>query len=133
MSRGFKECALVEALRPSEQFFSHVGMEQPLPGYTSTFLGGKCILLKDTTRRPECDRTPDLSLRSLTLFVPNCESIDKEIFEKTLTKISTMKYNVLVSKRWKKEKQCEKYNNENKHLDCLTDNIIGHSLDVHNI
>ena len=43
----------VEALRPSQQFFSHVGMEPPLLGYYQYFLGGKCILLKDTTRRPE--------------------------------------------------------------------------------
>ena len=31
--------------------FSHVGTEPPLPD--QYFLGGKCILLKDTTRRPE--------------------------------------------------------------------------------
>ena len=43
----------VEALRPSQQFFSHVGTEPPLPGYYQYFLGGKCFLLKDTTRRPE--------------------------------------------------------------------------------
>ena len=43
----------VEALRPSQQFFSHVGTEPPLPGYYQYFLGGKFILLKDTTRRPE--------------------------------------------------------------------------------
>ena len=42
-----------EALRPSQQFFSHVWTEPPLPGYYQCFLGGKCILLKDTTRRPE--------------------------------------------------------------------------------
>ena len=40
----------VEALRPSQQFFSHVGTEPPLPGYYQYFWGGKCILLKDTTR-----------------------------------------------------------------------------------
>ena len=45
--------AWVVALRPSQQFFSHVGTEPPLPGYYQNFLGGKCILLKDTTRRPE--------------------------------------------------------------------------------
>ena len=43
----------VEALRPSQQFFSHVGMEPPLPGHYQYFSGGKCLLLKDTTRRPE--------------------------------------------------------------------------------
>ena len=43
----------VEALRPSKQFFSQVGMEPPLPWYYQYFLGGKCILLKDTTQRPE--------------------------------------------------------------------------------
>ena len=34
----------VEALRPSQQFFSRVGTEPPLPGYYQYFLGGKCIL-----------------------------------------------------------------------------------------
>ena len=34
----------VEALRPSQYFFSHVGMEPPLPGYYQYFLGGKCIM-----------------------------------------------------------------------------------------
>ena len=43
----------VEALRPGQQFFSHVGTEPPLPGYYQYFLGDKCIFLKDTTRRPE--------------------------------------------------------------------------------
>ena len=43
----------VEALRPSQQLFSHVRTEPPLPGYYQYCLGGKCILLKDTTRRPE--------------------------------------------------------------------------------
>ena len=43
----------VEALHPSQQFFSHVGMEPRLPRYYQYFLGGKCFLLKDTTRRPE--------------------------------------------------------------------------------
>ena len=43
----------VEALHPSQQFFSHVGTKPPLPGYYQYFLGGKCILLKDTTRRPK--------------------------------------------------------------------------------
>ena len=37
----------------SEQCFHHVGMEPPLPGFYQFFLGGKCILLKDTTWRPE--------------------------------------------------------------------------------
>ena len=40
----------VEVLRPSQQFFSHVETEPPLPVYYQYFLGGKCILLKDTTR-----------------------------------------------------------------------------------
>ena len=43
----------VEALRPSQQFFSHVGTEPPHPRYYQYFLGGNCILLKDTKRRPE--------------------------------------------------------------------------------
>ena len=42
-----------EALRSSQQFFSHVGTEPLLPGYYQYVLGGKCILLKDTIRRPE--------------------------------------------------------------------------------
>ena len=33
----------VEALRPSQQFFSHVGTEPQLPGYYQYNLGGKCI------------------------------------------------------------------------------------------
>ena len=37
---------------PVNNFFSHVGTEPPLPGYYQYFLGGKCILLKDTSRRP---------------------------------------------------------------------------------
>ena len=32
----------VEALRPSQQFFSHVGTEPLLPEYYQCFLGGKC-------------------------------------------------------------------------------------------
>ena len=48
----------VEALRPSQQFFSHVGTEPPLPGYYQYFLGGKCILFKDTTRRPKRGPNP---------------------------------------------------------------------------
>ena len=43
----------VEALRPSQQFFSHVETEPPLSGYYQYFLGGKCILLKGTTWQPE--------------------------------------------------------------------------------
>ena len=43
----------VGALRPSQHFFSHVGTEPLLPRYYQYFLGGKCILLNDTTRRPE--------------------------------------------------------------------------------
>ena len=43
----------VEALRPSQQSFGHVRTEPSLSGYYWYFLGGKCTLLKDTTRRPE--------------------------------------------------------------------------------
>ena len=43
---------------PSKQFFSHVRTAPPLPGYYKYFLGGKCILLKDTTQRPECGSNP---------------------------------------------------------------------------
>ena len=42
-----------ETLRPNQQFFSHIGTAPPIPGYYQYFLGGKCILLNDTTRRPE--------------------------------------------------------------------------------
>ena len=55
MLRGF---VWVEALRPSQQFFSHVNMEPPLPGYYQYFLGGKYILLKDTTLGPESGSNP---------------------------------------------------------------------------
>ena len=48
----------VEALSPSQQFFSHVRTEPLLPGYYQYFFGGKCILLKDTTRRPELGSNP---------------------------------------------------------------------------
>ena len=43
----------IKALHPNQQFLSNVGTEPPLPGYYQYFLGGKCILLKDTTRRPQ--------------------------------------------------------------------------------
>ena len=33
----------VEALPPSQQFFSHVGTEPPLPGYYQYFGGVKCL------------------------------------------------------------------------------------------
>ena len=59
----------VEALCPSQQFFSHVGTESPLPGYYQYLLEGKCILLKEIQHgHPSEDRTPDLSLRSPTLY-----------------------------------------------------------------
>ena len=48
----------VDALRASQQFFSHVGTEPPLPGYFQYFFGGKCFLPKDTTRRPELGSNP---------------------------------------------------------------------------
>ena len=37
-----------------KQFFSHVGMESPLPGYYHLLLGSKCVMLKDMSK----DRTP---------------------------------------------------------------------------
>ena len=56
---------LVDSYRPGKQFFSHVGMGLPLPGYYQYFLGSKCALLKDTTRfDPSGARTPDLWIRS---------------------------------------------------------------------
>ena len=45
----------------SKQFFSHAGTEPPLPGYYKYFLGGKCILLKDTTQRPRVRIEPPTS------------------------------------------------------------------------
>ena len=50
-----KVCLFVldEALRPSQQIFSHVGTDPLNPWYYQYFLVGKCILLKDTTQRPE--------------------------------------------------------------------------------
>ena len=50
-STGHEIFVWVETLHPSQQFFSHVGTEPPLPGYYQYFLGGKCILLKDATRK----------------------------------------------------------------------------------
>ena len=38
--------------------FSVIGMEPPLPGYYQYFLGGKYVLLKDTTLRPEWGSNP---------------------------------------------------------------------------
>ena len=75
----------VEALRHIQQFFSHVGMEPHLPVYYQYFLGGKCILLKDTTRRsvlgskprplaPESDALP-LGQRASLLFFLFLETV----------------------------------------------------------
>ena len=36
------ELSCVEIKRPSQQFFCHVGMEPPLPGYNHFFRGVKC-------------------------------------------------------------------------------------------
>ena len=33
----------VNAYHPSQQFFSHVGREPPLPGYYQYFSGSKCV------------------------------------------------------------------------------------------
>ena len=38
---------------PVNKFFSRVGTKPPLSRYYQYFLGGKSILLKDTTRGPE--------------------------------------------------------------------------------
>ena len=38
--------------------FSHVGADPTIPRYYKYFLGGKCILLNDTTRRPELGSNP---------------------------------------------------------------------------
>ena len=51
----------IEALRPSQQFFSHVRMEPPLPGYYQYFFGevnvsSSRIQHSDLSE----DRTPDL-------------------------------------------------------------------------
>ena len=43
----------VEALRPSQQFSVMSGRGHRFRGITSTLGWGFCILLKDTTRRPE--------------------------------------------------------------------------------
>ena len=47
LSKGHKEdqdrFVCVEALRPSQQFFSHVGTEPSLPGYYQYILGVKCL------------------------------------------------------------------------------------------
>ena len=41
LGQSFLVLVWVEALRPSQQLFSHVGTEPPLPGYYQYFLGGK--------------------------------------------------------------------------------------------
>ena len=52
---------LIDSQRLGKQFFSHVGMEPPLPGYYQYFLGSKCALLKDTKQfDPSGARTPNL-------------------------------------------------------------------------
>ena len=52
---------LIDSLRPGKQFFSHVGMEPPLPDYYQYFLGSKCALLKGKKRfDPSGARTPNL-------------------------------------------------------------------------
>ena len=33
----------VDAQRPNQQFFSHVGTEPPPPGYNQHFSGSKCV------------------------------------------------------------------------------------------
>ena len=58
----------VEALRPSQQFFSHVETEPLLPGYYQYFLGGNVSCSRIQHVDLSEDRTPDLSLRSATLY-----------------------------------------------------------------
>ena len=58
-------CIIV--LRPGKQFFSHVETEPPIPGYYQYFLGSKCLLLKETTHRPDRGSNPGLPIRSPTL------------------------------------------------------------------
>ena len=61
----------VEALRPTQQFFSHVGAEPPHPGYYQYFRGVKCLAQGHNTEEvsnprhlaPESDALP-LSYRS---------------------------------------------------------------------
>ena len=57
---------------PVNIFFSHVGTEPPLPGYYQYFFGGrgggKYVLLKDTTRRPEWGSNP-ASGATITFFL----------------------------------------------------------------
>ena len=49
----------VNALRPGQQFFSHVWMEPPLPGYKQYFWGVNMSLLKDTNTAAGRSRTHD--------------------------------------------------------------------------
>ena len=57
---------LIEALRPGQQFFSHVGTEPPLPGLLTSGLGSyQCFC---SIYGAGGVRTKDLSLRNMTLY-----------------------------------------------------------------
>ena len=57
---------LIEALRPGQQFFSHVGTEPPLPELLTSGLGSfQCFCSIYGTGGV---RTKDLSLRSMKLY-----------------------------------------------------------------
>ena len=58
----------VEAKRPSKKIFSHVGTEPPLPVYFQYFweVNVSCSRIQHGDLSE--DRTPDLSLRSPTLY-----------------------------------------------------------------
>ena len=59
----------VEALRPSQQFFSHVGTELPLPGY-DLYLFWEVNVSCSRIQHGDLsdDRAPDLSLQSPKLY-----------------------------------------------------------------
>ena len=58
----------VEALRPSQQFFSMSRRSHRFLGFTSTFWEVNVSCSRIQHGEPSEDRTPDLSLRSPTLY-----------------------------------------------------------------
>ena len=68
----------VEALRPSQQFFSHVGTEPSLPGYYQYFLGGKFNVSSSRIQHGDSseDRNPrPLASESDALPLGHCASL----------------------------------------------------------
>ena len=63
----------VEAKHPSQQFFSHVGTEPPLPGYYQYFWGVKCLAQRHITADIGFEPRPLTSESgALPLHSPSC-------------------------------------------------------------